>query len=224
MNLLFRLRVAARVRHPWLAAMALLWSTAIGVITEEPIVWWAARLTAMPWIYLQLPGAAWVRGLIFPAACGLQLLRFPPSGAAERAAFLFLYAAYAGILLQPPPHASTVQVSTAPLEGNAVRHPSWIPWAFAVWAAGLAAMGALSASPAVGLLFSGVFGLAHFPHWLAMARFRRGHGAVIAAGTFLYVLVWSQSLRGGSFIPGLWVGLSVWAAGVGKVAGKPEKR
>lgn len=213
----FLQRVRAYGRHPLLVIMAFLWSTSVWLMTEESVTDWAVRLFALPWIWVQLPGAAWVRGLIFPAACGLQMLRFMPLSTIETMGNLFLYASYLGILLQPPAHTVTVPTTVTPTKESVLPYTPLIVWGFVSWIFVLAILGVFSPEPAVGLLFSGVFGLAHFRYWLLLVKIRKRPITILLIGTSLYALVWWASLQKWIFVPGLWIGLSVWVLGVGKI-------
>lgn len=205
------------MRHPLLVMMALLWSTSVGLITEESVTAWAVRLLALPWIGIQLPGAAWVRGLIFPASCVLPMLRFMPLSTVETMVSLFLYASYLGILLQPPIHAVTVPTTVAPTKKSVLPYTPLIVWGFVSWIFILAILGLSSPEPAIGLLFSGVFGLSHFRYWLLLVKIRKRPITILLIGTSLYALVWWASLQKWIMVPGLWIGLFVWVLGVGKI-------
>lgn len=224
MKSVFRLRLGARSRHPLLAGMALLWMGAHLLLAQEPVWLGAARLLLLPWIYLRLPGFAWVRGVIFPASCILPLLALPALGAVETAAGLFLYAAYLGILLQPPAAPAwpeTTAANLAAVEAGSRPLQAYVPFLFVAWAASLGILSAFGPQPSVGLLFAGVFALAHFSHWTALAsRGGRQPALAIILGTFLYLLAETATLYGTGFAPGLWLALAIWVLGVGKVRRK----
>ena len=191
------------MRHPLLVMMALLWSTSVWLITEESVTAWAVRLLALPWIGIQLPGAAWVR--------------FMPLSTVETMVSLFLYASYLGILLQPPIHAVTVPTTVAPTKKSVLPYTPLIVWGFVSWIFILAILGLSSPEPAIGLLFSGVFGLSHFRYWLLLVKIRKRPITILLIGTILYALVWWASLQKWIMVPGLWIGLFVWVLGVGKI-------
>ncbi len=224
MKFAFRLRLCARSRHPLLAGMALLWMGAILLLAQEPAWFGAARLLLLPWIYLRLPGFAWVRGVVFPASCILPLLALPALGAVETAAGLFLYAAYMGILMQPPAAPSWPETTTADLSSIKTGDrplQAYVPFLFVAWAALLGILSAFGPEPAVGLLFAGVFALAHFSHWTVLAsRGGRQPALAIILGTALYMLTWTATRYEAGFAPGFWLALAIWVLGVGKVRRK----